>query len=78
MILSTAKLLDNAAPKPKEQQRQASAAQQHQGGRGNGKQRNGGRGNGGRGGGRILLVLRELYRFRRIPNTLPKSRRRCY
>jgi hypothetical protein len=35
MVLSTAKLLDNAAPKPKEQQCQANAAQQNQGGRGN-------------------------------------------
>jgi uncharacterized membrane protein YgcG len=51
MVLSTAKLLDNAAPKPKEQQRQANASQQNQGGHGNGKQRNGGCGNGGRGGG---------------------------
>jgi hypothetical protein len=31
MLLSTAKLLDNAAPKPKQQQRQANAAQQQQG-----------------------------------------------
>jgi hypothetical protein len=58
MVLSTAKLLDNAAPKPKEQQRQANDAQQQQGGRGNGKEKNCGRGgggqnnqNGGRGGG---------------------------
>jgi hypothetical protein len=46
MVLSTAKLLDNAAPKPKEQQRQANAAQHQQGGRGNGKQKNGDRGGG--------------------------------
>jgi hypothetical protein len=36
--------IDNAAPKPKEQQHQANAAQQNQGGRGTGH-------NGGRGGG---------------------------
>jgi hypothetical protein len=42
MVVSTAKLLDNAAPKPKEQH--ANVAQQQQGDRGNGKQKNGGRG----------------------------------
>jgi hypothetical protein len=58
MVLSTGKLLDNAAPKPKEQQRQANAAQQQQVVQGNGKQKNGDCGGGrqnnhnsGRGGG---------------------------
>jgi hypothetical protein len=58
MVLSTEKLLGNAAPKPKEQQCQANATQQQQGGQGNGKQKCRGRGgggqnnqNGGRGGG---------------------------
>jgi hypothetical protein len=57
MVLSTAKLLHNASPKPKEQQHQANATQRNQGGRCNGKQKQGGRGDSGHNGGRAVVII---------------------